>query len=230
MAVENDRVDALHGARIGDLWNEHLVGMSHPVDGRAGCISKRASVIRKDVDARIIRPLSCLPCDVLVEDVVELITVGTGHDNGALLLVDQMSFDVLEHSGLMEVSDEGKFSFSEFHCSASPCFYWQTWRYYAPYLDISQPMVCSLKGMNAFKENVLAVVAKIPRGKTLTYARVAARAGNPRAYRAVGNILNKNYDPKIPCHRVVRSDGTTGGYNRGEKKKIEVLRREGAVI
>jgi O6-methylguanine-DNA--protein-cysteine methyltransferase len=50
-----------------------------------------------------------------------------------------------------------------------------------------------------------------------------------KAYRAVGNILNKNYDPKIPCHRVVRSDGKTGGYNRGDKKKIELLKKEGVI-
>ncbi|MEY2641114.1 MAG: hypothetical protein RL150_507, partial [Candidatus Parcubacteria bacterium] len=52
------------------------------------------------------------------------------------------------------------------------------------------------------------------------------RAGNPRAARAVGNILNKNYNPEIPCHRVIRSDGTTGGYNRGAGKKAALLASE----
>lgn len=78
----------------------------------------------------------------------------------------------------------------------------------------------------SFSGKVFSVVAKIPRGKTLTYKEVAARAGNPRAYRAVGNILNKNYDPKIPCHRVVRSDGKTGGYNRGREEKMRKLKAE----
>jgi len=55
---------------------------------------------------------------------------------------------------------------------------------------------------------------------------VARRAGNPKAFRAVGNILNKNYNPDIPCHRVIRSDGSVGGYNRGEEKKKEILKRE----
>ena len=77
-----------------------------------------------------------------------------------------------------------------------------------------------------FGEKVLHIVKKIPKGKTLTYKEVARRAGNPRAYRAVGNILNKNYSSKIPCHRVVRSDGTIGGYNRGRKVKKELLRKE----
>jgi O-6-methylguanine DNA methyltransferase len=80
--------------------------------------------------------------------------------------------------------------------------------------------------MKIFKEKVLEVVKKIPKGKTLSYKQVAKLAGSPNAYRAVGNILNKNYDPKIPCHRVIRSDGKIGGYNRGIKKKVELLRKE----
>lgn len=80
-----------------------------------------------------------------------------------------------------------------------------------------------------FKSKVFRIVANIPRGRVMTYAEVARRADNPRAYRAVGNILNKNYDPRIPCHRVVRSDGKPGGYNRGAKKKLTLLRREGAI-
>ncbi|MDO8522116.1 MAG: MGMT family protein [bacterium] len=83
--------------------------------------------------------------------------------------------------------------------------------------------------MKTFRQKVLDVVFKIPKGKTLTYREVAKRAGSERACRAVGNILNKNYNPKIPCHRVVRSDGTTGGYNRGTKTKIQLLRAEGAI-
>lgn len=74
------------------------------------------------------------------------------------------------------------------------------------------------------------MVARIPRGKTLTYQEVARRAGNPRAYRAVGNILNKNPDPKrIPCHRVVRSDGSVGGYTQGTQRKTALLKKEKAL-
>jgi O-6-methylguanine DNA methyltransferase len=83
--------------------------------------------------------------------------------------------------------------------------------------------------MKKFKEKVFEVVRKIPKGKTLTYKEVARKAGSEKAFRAVGNILNTNYDPKIPCHRVVRSDGKTGGYNRGEKLKKEILKKEGAI-
>jgi len=81
--------------------------------------------------------------------------------------------------------------------------------------------------MKIFSEKVYEIVKKIPKGKVLTYMEVAKRAGNMKAGRAVGNILNKNYDSKIPCHRVVRSDGKLGGYNRGAKRKKEILKSEG---
>ncbi len=72
------------------------------------------------------------------------------------------------------------------------------------------------------------VVAEIREGETLTYKEVARRAGSSHAYRAVGNILAKNYNLRIPCHRVVRSDGDTGGYNRGREKKKMLLKKESA--
>jgi O-6-methylguanine DNA methyltransferase len=82
-----------------------------------------------------------------------------------------------------------------------------------------------------FMERVYAVVAKIPRGKVLTYGDVARRAGYPGAARAVGNALSKNRDTKaVPCHRVVRSDGVPGGYAWKPAKKMELLRREGALL
>lgn len=80
--------------------------------------------------------------------------------------------------------------------------------------------------MNYFSEKVYAVVREIPKGKTRIYGEVACLAGYPGAARAVGNILSKNYDPNIPCHRVIRSDGQVGGYNRGTKKKAQILKAE----
>lgn len=79
----------------------------------------------------------------------------------------------------------------------------------------------------SFQEKVCDIVKKIPAGMVLTYKEVAEKSGNRRAFRAVGNILNKNRNPEIPCHRVIRSDGTTGGYNKGAEKKAELLKREG---
>ena len=81
--------------------------------------------------------------------------------------------------------------------------------------------------MKSFTEKVYEIVKKIPKGKVLTYKEVAKRAGNVKASRAVGNVLNKNYNPRIPCYRVICSDGKLGGYNRGAKKKKEVLEKEG---
>ncbi|MBI2612670.1 MGMT family protein [Candidatus Kaiserbacteria bacterium] len=81
-----------------------------------------------------------------------------------------------------------------------------------------------------FADKVRAIVKKIPKGKTMTYKEVARRAGNPKAARAVGAIMRTNYDESIPCHRVVRSDGSMGGYNRGGSlRKQEILRIERAL-
>lgn len=78
-----------------------------------------------------------------------------------------------------------------------------------------------------FKEKVLKVVSKIPEGKTMSYKEVAKRAGSPNAYRVVGSIMKANYDTNIPCHRVIKSDGSVGEYNRGgSSKKLELLNKE----
>ena len=83
--------------------------------------------------------------------------------------------------------------------------------------------------MATFAEKVYKIVKAIPKRKVLTYKTVAAFAGSPRASRAVGNLMKKNYDPKIFCHRVVRTDGFLGGYNRGGlSAKEKFLHAEGA--
>lgn len=83
--------------------------------------------------------------------------------------------------------------------------------------------------MKTFKEKVFEIVRKIPKGSILSYGEVARRAGNPRAARAVGAILRTNYDPAIPCHRVVGKNGELTGYNRGLLKKKKLLREEGVI-
>lgn len=84
--------------------------------------------------------------------------------------------------------------------------------------------------MKTFTEKVKEVVAKIPKGKTLTYKEVAKKAGNEKAVRAVGTIMAHNFDPNIPCHRVIRTDGKIGNYNRGgESAKRALLIKEGAL-
>lgn len=78
-----------------------------------------------------------------------------------------------------------------------------------------------------FEWKVLAAAASIPLGETRSYQWVARKIGRPKAVRAVGQALGKNpFAPIIPCHRVVRSDGSLGGYAGGLKKKKQLLNLE----
>ena len=87
------------------------------------------------------------------------------------------------------------------------------------------------KNSPPFTTKVREVVLAIPKGTVLSYAEVAKKAGNPKAYRAVASIMAKNYDLDIPCHRVIRSDGGLGDYNRGGiTKKRELLINEGVTF
>jgi O-6-methylguanine DNA methyltransferase len=81
-----------------------------------------------------------------------------------------------------------------------------------------------------FKKRVLSIVLKIPKGQVMTYGEVAEKAGNPKSARAVGAIMKQNYNPDVPCHRVVGSGGNLGGYNRGVENKVKILEKEGALI
>ena len=83
--------------------------------------------------------------------------------------------------------------------------------------------------LKSFKQKVLEIVQNIPKGKMLSYKEVAILAGNRKAYRAVGSVLKKNYNPEIPCHRVICSNGELGEYNRGRKEKFKKLKIEGAI-
>ena len=82
----------------------------------------------------------------------------------------------------------------------------------------------------SFKERVLEVVWGIKKGEVKTYKEVASLAGSPLAYRAVGSVLKGNYLMDVPCHRVIKSDGRVGEYNRGgERVKRRILKEEGAI-
>lgn len=100
---------------------------------------------------------------------------------------------------------------------------------------------------SSFTAKVLKIVGAIPKGRILSYQTVARKAGRPNAARAVGSIMKRNYNPVIPCHRVVPSSafvpGTNkpvsvdpkviarklGHYNRGHEKKVALLMAEGAI-
>lgn len=82
----------------------------------------------------------------------------------------------------------------------------------------------------SFYEKCYEVLRKVPKGKITTY-KILAKKLKTKAYRAVGNAMNKNpYAPKVPCHRVVKSDGSIGGFADGIKKKIFRLKKEGIKI
>jgi methylated-DNA-[protein]-cysteine S-methyltransferase len=87
-----------------------------------------------------------------------------------------------------------------------------------------------MKYRNSFNEKCYSVLLKVPKGKVTTYKEIARKL-NSKAYRAVGNAMNKNpYAPAVPCHRVVKSNGEVGGFAYGVKKKIEMLKKEGIEI
>ncbi len=82
----------------------------------------------------------------------------------------------------------------------------------------------------AFNEKVWNLTKKTPEGMVSTYGEIA-KALNTKAYRAVGNALNKNpYAPIVPCHRVVNADGKLGGFAFGPEKKIKILKEEGIIV
>lgn len=82
----------------------------------------------------------------------------------------------------------------------------------------------------AFKEDVYSVCARIPKGKVSTYSQIARAISRPGSARAVGNALNKNRSEAVPCHRVIRSDGSVGGFASGTRMKAMMLRGEGVQI
>jgi methylated-DNA-[protein]-cysteine S-methyltransferase len=81
-----------------------------------------------------------------------------------------------------------------------------------------------------FQKKVYKAVKKVPKGKVFTYKQVAEILGNKNLARAVGSALNKNRDRSVPCHRVIRSDGKIGGFAKGAKRKIAILKKEGIKI
>ena len=88
-----------------------------------------------------------------------------------------------------------------------------------------------LRGQPDFYVRVLAELARVGYGETTTYGTLAARAGNPRAARAVGTVMNRNPVPIVlPCHRVVGANGNLTGYGGGLHRKEQLLRLEGAML
>lgn len=84
------------------------------------------------------------------------------------------------------------------------------------------------KTLTPFQKKVYGAVLSIPRGHVRSYKWVAEKTGTPRSYRAVGHALNRNpYVGIVPCHRVIKSDGSLGGFSRGMNAKRRLLKAEG---
>ncbi len=92
-------------------------------------------------------------------------------------------------------------------------------------------LALDLRGLTPFGERVLRELARVPFGETATYSELAARAGNPRAARAVGTIMNRNPVPIVlPCHRIIGANGGLVGYGGGLERKQLLLRLEGVIL
>lgn len=92
-------------------------------------------------------------------------------------------------------------------------------------------LAVDLRGLPPFSLAVLGELARVPYGQTATYGELAARAGHPKAARAVGLVMNRNPVPIVlPCHRVVGSSGSLVGYAGGLETKERLLRLEGAIL
>lgn len=95
----------------------------------------------------------------------------------------------------------------------------------------ASPVPVDWRGVSAFDRAVLAATLEIPHGQTRTYRQVAERIGRPNAMRAVGSALGRNRAPfLVPCHRVVRSDGTIGDFAFGGPAKRALLESEGVQL
>jgi len=88
-----------------------------------------------------------------------------------------------------------------------------------------------LHSLSRFEQKVLSTARKIKFGQTISYCELAEWAGHPRAARAVGNALSKNPVPLIiPCHRIIRSDGTPGKFSSGSKLKKKLIEHEKKIV
>lgn len=81
-----------------------------------------------------------------------------------------------------------------------------------------------------FSEKVYSKLKEVPKGKITTYKDLSHSVGS-KAYRAVGTLMKKNpYAPIVPCHRVVNSNGSIGGFASGVNNKIKLLKKEGVLV
>lgn len=118
-------------------------------------------------------------------------------------------------------------TYGDSHCSAD-LIAADTENSYSILLSGKENCTLCLKG-TPFQREVWALLTEIPYGTTVTYSDIAARLGRPQAVRAVATAIASNKIALlIPCHRVIRSDGSNSGYRWGCDRKLEILKREKA--
>jgi O-6-methylguanine DNA methyltransferase len=99
------------------------------------------------------------------------------------------------------------------------------------HIKTEEDVRAALEGYSKFEKDVYVATFRIPKGKVSTYSRIAAMIGRPNAYRAVANTLHKNpLYPVVPCHRVVKNDGSFGGEERAAAGRRRNVREEGIPI
>jgi methylated-DNA-[protein]-cysteine S-methyltransferase len=134
--------------------------------------------------------------------------------------------------------DEFKYQLERggYRVAESPSQVDQETRQLSEYLDAKRSsfdLQVDLSGLTAFQREVLMAVSEVPPGEVITYRELAHRIGRPKAARAVGQALGRNPVPiVIPCHRVIASDGSLGGYSGagGIATKAALLKLEGAPV
>ena len=95
-----------------------------------------------------------------------------------------------------------------------------------------EQVLLKMKNYTPFQQAVWRACMSIPSGQTRSYKWIAEKIGKPGAVRAVGSALGKNpFAPVVPCHRVIKSDGTMGGFSApgGVKAKLKLLKKEKAI-
>jgi methylated-DNA-[protein]-cysteine S-methyltransferase len=98
-------------------------------------------------------------------------------------------------------------------------------------IKTEKDVINASKYKTPFERDVYVATFKIPKGKISTYKRIAQKIGKPKAYRAVANALHKNpLSPAVPCHRVVGSDGSFGGDEKGAEWRRNMVKKEGIPI
>ena len=98
-------------------------------------------------------------------------------------------------------------------------------------IKTEKDVIKALKDKTQFERDVLVATFRIPKGKVSTYKRIAEKIDKPKSYRAVANALHKNpLSPVVPCHRVVKSDGSFGGPEKGAKWRRNMVAKEGIPV